>query len=218
MNQGFCRLARDAGIELIEQKSRFIARGRSVEDETEAIAFLSSIRSQYPDASHHVYAYSLCKGQFLQRFSDDGEPSGTAGMPVLNILQRNDLSQSIIVVVRYFGGTLLGTGGLTRTYGRAAALLVREAGIERLIPSNRYIVTLPYSDFEPATRLMPRLGAQVNGTRFEMDAEMTISVPQGHEEAFMRSIVELTRGSALVEPDGEGEIIIPAPCDVPDDP
>ena len=207
MDQGYSRLARAASIELIEQKSRFIAKGRSVEDETEAIAFLASVRSQYPDASHHVYAYMLCVGQYLQRFSDDGEPSGTAGMPVLNILQRNSLSQSIIVVTRYFGGTLLGTGGLTRAYARSAALLVQKAGIEHLTPCQRYLVTLPYSDYEPSTRLLPQIGAQITESRFAMDAEISVSVPTGQEDAFIHQMTELTRGSALIEKDGAGFIL-----------
>lgn len=217
MNQSYSRLAREASIELIEQKSRFIAKGRSVEDETEAIAFLASVRRQYPDASHHVYAYSLCTGQFLQRFSDDGEPSGTAGMPVLNCLQHNGLSQSIIVVVRYFGGTLLGTGGLTRTYGRSAALLVAEAGIEHLTPCLQYQVTLPYSDYEPATRLLPQIGAQITEAHFAMDAEIRVSVPTGQEAAFLYQLTELTRGGALIEPAGEGYIRTTTACTAPAD-
>lgn len=206
MNQAYSRLACEASIELIEQKSRFIARGRSVENETEAIAFLNSVRHQYPDASHHVYAYSLCIGQFQQRFSDDGEPSGTAGMPVLNILQRNGLSQSVIVVARYFGGTLLGTGGLTRIYGRSATLLVQESGIEHMIPCLRFLVTLPYSDYDTAMRMLPMLGAQVTESCFAMDAELLVSVPNEQVQAFQHQITELTRGGALIEPAGEGYI------------
>ncbi len=207
MEQDFCRLASEAGVELIEQKSRFIARGRSVEDETEAIAFLASVRSEYPDATHHVYAYALSKDSFRQRYSDDGEPSGTAGLPVLNVLKQHDLSQSVIVVVRYFGGTLLGTGGLTRTYGRAAALLIQKAGVERLISCRQFGLTVSYGDFDPLSRMLTHLGAKVQNTRFGLDVDLVVCVPRGLEDEFYRQVTELTRGSALIESAGEGFIV-----------
>jgi uncharacterized YigZ family protein len=206
MNQAYSRLAREATIELHEQKSRFIAIGRPVATEAEAIEFLASVRSTYPDASHHVYAYSLCIDQFQQRFSDDGEPSGTAGKPVLNVLLKSGISQSIIVVVRYFGGILLGSGGLIRAYGRSAALLVQETGIENLTPCRQFRVTLPYSDFDSAMRMLPALGAQVTNTRFALDAELIVSVPIEQESSFLYQITELTRDGALIESTGDGYI------------
>lgn len=210
MNRPYSRLAHAATIEFVEQRSRFITLGGPVDDEPAALAFLAEVRSAYPDARHHVYAYLLSRDQFLQRCSDDGEPSGTAGVPVLNILQRNGLSQSIVVVVRYFGGILLGTGGLTRAYGRSAALCVREAGVEHLIPCLRYRVTLPYGDYDALLRLMPRLGARITATDFGLDAEAAVSVPAEQEAAFLYQVTELSRGAALVEPDGEGYLAEPA--------
>lgn len=206
MNQAYSRLAREASIELHEQKSRFIAIGRPVATEAEAIDFLSSVRTTYPDATHHVYAYSLCVDQFQQRFSDAGEPSGTAGKPVLNVLLKSGISQSIIVVVRYFGGTLLGSGGLIRAYGRSAALLVQEAGIEHLAPCRQFRVTLSYSDFDSAVRILSALGAQVTKTRFAMDVELSVSVPIEQESVFQYQITELTRDGALIESTGDGYI------------
>lgn len=217
MNQPYNRLARPASIEFVEQRSRFIALGQPVEDEPEAIAFLASVRKQYPDARHHVYAYALSRDQFLQRYSDDGEPAGTAGVPVLNILQRNGLSQTILVVVRYFGGILLGTGGLTRAYGRSAALCVREAGIEQMLPCLRYRVTLPYGDYDGLLRLLPRLGARITETRFGLDAEAAVSVPTAQEAAFIHQVTELSRGGALLETEGTGYLAEPLePAEPPD--
>ena len=124
----YITLRKEAGAELVEKKSRFIARACPVKTEQEALGFLEDIRAQNRTASHNVFAYRL-RERNLSRYSDDGEPSGTAGMPVLDILERGDITDAIIVVTRYFGGTLLGTGGLVRAYSGSAGMAVTEAGI-----------------------------------------------------------------------------------------
>ncbi len=110
-----------ASGELTEKRSRFIGYCKPVSTEEEATAFIASIRSRHWDARHNVYAYSLREGN-LRRYSDDGEPSGTAGMPVLDVLQKSGVTDVCVVVTRYFGGVLLGTGGLVRAYSQAARL------------------------------------------------------------------------------------------------
>ena len=112
MRDNYRTVASSSQIELEEKKSRFIAVCRPLVNEIEANAFVSGIRQEYPDATHHVYAWILGGETILQRYSDDGEPQGTAGIPVLDVLRKNGIDQAGIVVVRYFGGTLLGTGGL----------------------------------------------------------------------------------------------------------
>lgn len=113
--------------ELIEKKSRFIATIKPICTEEEAIGFIEEISKKYRDARHNVFAYSLGLDQPIERYSDDGEPSGTAGMPILEVIRGNKLKNVAIVVTRYFGGTLLGTGGLVRAYGGSAKIVIDTA-------------------------------------------------------------------------------------------
>ena len=112
----------EAEGEIVEKKSRFIATVRPVKTEDEARAFIEEMKKKYWNATHNVFAYQIGERNELQRFSDDGEPQGTAGMPVLNVLKGEDVKDTAVVVTRYFGGTLLGTGGLVRAYGKAKEL------------------------------------------------------------------------------------------------
>lgn len=130
MKESYITLAKEAKAEIVEKRSRFIATVRPVETEEDALAFLNQLRQDYWDATHNVYAYILEENQ-LTRYSDDGEPGGTAGMPVLDILRREKLSNLIVVVTRYFGGTLLGTGGLVHAYSKAAKAGIEAAGTGR---------------------------------------------------------------------------------------
>ena len=120
-----------ASDEFIEKKSRFIGYIAPVETEDEAIAFINEIRTKHRDATHNVYAYSLRAGQ-VKRASDDGEPQGTGGVPMLNVLNGNELVDVCCVVTRYFGGTLLGVGGLVRAYTEGAKIAVAAGGIKPL--------------------------------------------------------------------------------------
>ena len=118
-----------AEAEIVEKKSRFIATVRPVKTEEEAKAFIEEMKKKYWNATHNVFAYQIGERNELQRFSDDGEPQGTAGMPVLSVLKGEDVKDTAIVVTRYFGGTLLGTGGLVRAYGHSAKEGLLAAGI-----------------------------------------------------------------------------------------
>ena len=123
----------EAEEEIVEKKSRFIATVRPVKTEDEARAFIEEMKKKYWDARHNVFAYQIGERNELQRFSDDGEPQGTAGMPVLNVLKGEDVKDTAVVVTRYFGGTLLGTGGLVRAYGKAAKEGLLSAGIVEMV-------------------------------------------------------------------------------------
>ena len=116
-----------AEIEYIEKKSRFIGVAAPLQNTKEAEAFVQKQRERFPDATHHVFAWIIIKPQRIQRFSDAGEPQGTAGLPVFDVLDKQDLVQAGIVIVRYFGGIKLGAGGLVRAYGKAASLAVEKA-------------------------------------------------------------------------------------------
>ena len=134
MEEGsYLTLGGQGEIEYVERRSRFLAHARPVTTEEEALAFLEQIRSKYWDASHNVYAYSLREGQ-IRRFSDDGEPQGTSGMPTLEVLTKSGITDAIIVVTRYFGGVLLGAGGLVRAYSHAARMAVDAAEVLTMRP------------------------------------------------------------------------------------
>ena len=125
------RTIKKAGhAEITEKKSVFIGQAMPVNTEADAIAFVNSVKKHYPDARHHVYAYVLRENSSM-RFTDDGEPQGTAGMPVLDAIRKNGCTDVVIVVTRYFGGTLLGTGGLVRAYTAAAIGALESAEIIR---------------------------------------------------------------------------------------
>lgn len=131
--------------EIVEKKSRFIAHVKPISSEEEAIKYIEEIKKQYWDARHNCYAYQLGKRNQIQRYSDDGEPGGTAGMPILDVLRGRDIKDTIIVVTRYFGGTLLGTGGLVRAYGSAAKEGLMAAGLIERIPHIRQKFTVDYT-------------------------------------------------------------------------
>lgn len=132
MKERYLTIKEQGTAEIVEKRSRFIASARPVRSEQEALAFLAELRQKYWDASHNVYAYILEENNIM-RYSDDGEPSGTAGMPVLDMLKKEGLTNLIVVVTRYFGGTLLGTGGLVHAYSKSAKAGVEAAGYLEMI-------------------------------------------------------------------------------------
>ncbi len=140
----YCTICRDSETETTIQKSRFLARCFRVTEEAEAAAALASVRKLEWGAKHHCYAFRIGACGELTRSSDDGEPSGTAGAPILNVLLSRDVTDLLCVVTRYFGGILLGTGGLTRAYGGAAQSAVEAAGILRMSPGAQYRAVFSY--------------------------------------------------------------------------
>ena len=136
-----------------EKRSRFIGYAAPVQSEEEAVRFIADIRAKHWDAKHNVYAYSLRAGQ-QKRYSDDGEPKGTAGVPVLDVLQKSEVVDAVLVVTRYFGGVLLGTGGLVRAYSHAAALAVAAAGIVTVRRCAVCELRCDYTRFETAQAMI----------------------------------------------------------------
>lgn len=131
--------------EIVEKKSRFIAHVKAIGSEEDANKYIEEIKKQYWDARHNCYAYQLGKRNQIQRYSDDGEPGGTAGMPILDVLRGRDIKDTIIIVTRYFGGTLLGTGGLVRAYSSASKEGLKAAGLIERIPHIRQHFTVDYT-------------------------------------------------------------------------
>lgn len=131
--------------EIVEKKSRFIAHIKPIISEDDATAFIEEIKKQYWDARHNCYAYQLGDRNQIQRYSDDGEPGGTAGMPILDVLRGKDIKDTIVVVTRYFGGTLLGTGGLVRAYSLSSREGIKSAGLIERIPHIRQHFIVDYT-------------------------------------------------------------------------
>lgn len=195
---GYRTVKKESVAELVEKKSRFIARVCPVSTEQEALDFLASVRAENRTASHNVFAYRL-RERNLSRYSDDGEPSGTAGLPVLDILDRGEITDTVIVVTRYFGGTLLGTGGLVRAYSSAARMGVKEAGVVLMEIAGSYRFSCGYSDYDKAVRIIRDAQADMIGSEF-MD-EVTISYTADDQKAdkIEKALVEMTRGKGRPE-------------------
>ena len=183
---------------LTEKKSKFIANVKPVDNETDALEFLSEIRSKYPDATHNVYAYVIDENN-IYRYSDDGEPSGTAGMPVLDAIRKQGIVDVIVVVTRYFGGTLLGTGGLVHTYGASASAgLVKSRIVNRAL-CDILSVTVPYTLLGKMQHEIMSRGYILEDTIYADSVTFVISVPVSETERVTESLVNLTNAGCEIE-------------------
>ena len=180
-----------------DKKSRFIGHVRSVANEREAKEFIDSIRAEHPDATHNVYAYILREGNIL-RWSDDGEPGGTSGQPTLAVLQGAGLTDVCCVTTRYFGGTLLGSGGLVRAYSAAARAAVNEAGIARMTPWKKAAFTCSYAQYDRLRRFLEDRGARIEDASFGAEVEIVFSAPESQCEAVGGALRDVTAGSVDV--------------------
>ncbi len=187
---------------LTEKKSEFIGYCAPVKDEAEAIAFVNSIKKKNADARHNVYAYVLREG-FKERFSDDGEPHGTAGMPVLDSIRKLGLTDTAVVVTRYFGGILLGTGGLVRAYTAAASGVLKEAGVAEYGEYSIVAIHVSYSDYQKILVLCDFFGAKVDESVYSVDVDMVVTLKKDKLKLFMKEITDATNGRTRMEQLGE---------------
>ncbi len=193
MPESYTTLYKDGEYEFTEKRSRFIGYAKRVETEKEALDFVSSIKSLHKTATHNVFAYTLREGN-LQRYSDDGEPQGTAGLPVLDVLSRGEITDAAIVVTRYFGGTLLGTGGLVRAYSLAAAKAVENAEIAVMRTCSVFELFCDYPDYDRLVALLPSLGAKIAESDFSDRVRLIITLMKEQSEELLVKVRELTRG------------------------
>lgn len=185
-----------AEAEFVEKKSRFIGQIRPVETEEEARAYIEEIKKKHYDARHNCWAYRLKAGG-VERYADDGEPQGTAGQPILNVFQREEVWNVVCVVTRYFGGILLGAGGLTRAYGRSAKDVLDASGISVVRPWSMVEVDCPYPLFERVKLELPPLGGIEGDHDFGADITFRALLPQGMEDQFGQRMGELSAGGAV---------------------
>lgn len=200
--EGYKTVRTNSEFRLVEKKSEFIGYCAPVSTEAEAIAFVGSIKKKHSDARHAVYAYQLREG-FASRYSDDGEPHGTAGMPVLDSIRKAGLTDAAIVVIRYFGGILLGTGGLVRAYTAAASGAIKEAGIAEVGLYAQIEIKTDYSDYQRVMPLISSVGARTDNSDFGTDVVLSLSVRSELAEGFIAAVTEATNGRAIAKKTGE---------------
>lgn len=191
-----------AQTEMVEKKSRFIASVKPVVTEEEAIDFINECRTKYRDATHNVYAYVIQENN-ISRYSDDGEPGGTAGVPTLEVINKEHLTDVAIVVTRYFGGTLLGAGGLVRAYGKTAKLGVDAAKITEKIYCHKLYIKAPY-DLLGKIRYLIDTGDYIPGEIvYTESVEITLYVKYDLLDRFLKDLEETTNAAVVAEIVGE---------------
>lgn len=191
-----------AEASFIEKKSEFIGYISPVATNEEAVEFIEKIRSMHRKATHNVYAYILREGN-ITRYSDDGEPQGTAGVPVLDVLRKEGLTDVCCVVTRYFGGILLGGGGLVRAYSHSAKIAVDAA--ERMIMCSCYPIkiTVDYDLYGKINNILPDFEIKLADTEFGSDVTLSVLVKKDFADKFRDKIIDITNGRAKIVQDDE---------------
>ena len=197
-----------AEAELVEKRSRFIGQVRPVETEEEARAFVEQVKKKHYDARHNCWCYRLRDGG-VERYSDDGEPQGTAGQPMLNVFQREEVTNVVCVVTRYFGGVLLGAGGLVRAYTQSAKDALDAAGVSVVRRWVEAAVPCPYSFFERVKLEVEAHGGVLGETEYAADVTVHALLPEGQVEVFSARMTELTAGGTEVQILGEAFKAVP---------
>jgi len=198
MKEGFRTVLQEAQAEIVEKKSRFIAVAAPIKTEEEARAFIEKIRKKHYNATHNVFAYQVGDTDEIQRYSDDGEPKGTAGMPILNLLKGEEVHNTVIVVTRYFGGILLGTGGLVRAYGKAAKEGLEKAQIVTLHKYGQYTVLCNYTDSGKIQYEFTQKGYTIIHTEYTENVTFLVLVEKNQTKAFQDAVTELTNARAQI--------------------
>ena len=182
---------------LVDRKSEFIGSACHIENQDEALVFVERVRQANPKARHvcHCAVWGP-EGRTSERLSDDGEPSGTAGKPILEVMRRQNLTDCVVTVTRYFGGILLGSGGLIRAYSSAASLALKAAHPARIVTSRRYRISVAYPDYSPLLRLVESFGGSIAEEIFTDKVTLTYDIPLDQTEEFSRRLSNLLQGGA----------------------
>jgi uncharacterized YigZ family protein len=198
MPKEYRTVSKPVQVEFTEKKSRFITSVAPINSENEALQFLEKVRSQYWDARHNVYAYKIVAESVVQRYSDDGEPAGTAGMPIMEAINRLNIINVILIVTRYFGGILLGASGLVRAYGKSAVSGIESAGIitKRLCDISK--ISLDYSMLGKVRNCLNERGYNIGNIQYDEEVKLFVPVPVDENDAFARLIDDLTGAKAVI--------------------
>ena len=199
---GYKTLLQEANDEYIVNKSRFIGSAAPVETPEQALAFLDKIRQQYKDATHNCYAYIIGKNAGIMRYSDDGEPGGTAGMPIIEVMKARGVVNCAVVVTRYFGGILLGAGGLVRAYAQGSKAALDAAGVVVMEKSARHMVEVDYSTWQRLEYFLRSAPVIIEHTEFGASVVCTLMVRVADEENLLAEITRVTDGKTETLEDG----------------
>lgn len=202
MDKNYKTVKLNTNDEFVEKRSRFIGYCKPVTTEQEAIDFINKIKKDHWDATHNVYAYSLREGQ-IKRYSDDGEPSGTAGMPALDVILKNDVVDVVVVVTRYFGGVLLGTGGLVRAYAKGCKVALEAAGIVTMELCSQCKISCSYNQYGKINTLVMQKGGYVDNCDFADNVIIDFHMPVDLVNSLNKSLADATAGEITVEIIGE---------------
>ena len=195
--ESYITVKKSSHFEYEDRKSVFIGQAMPVSTEAEATAFIDSVRKRYPDARHHVYAYVLRENSAM-RFTDDREPQGTAGMPVLDVIRKNGCIDVVIVVTRYFGGTLLGTGGLVRAYTSAALGALEAAEIIKYDIYSSVEIFVSYSDHGRISSALSNLDFRIESVSYDVGVKIFGKILRSRFDEMQKSLTELTSGRAML--------------------
>jgi len=201
--ESFKTVEKESSAQLVQKRSRFIAYVKPIISEDEADEFINSIKKKHWDARHNVYCYRINEKQ-IDRYSDDGEPQGTAGIPILNLLIKSDISDCVIVVTRYFGGILLGTGGLLRAYSGCAALALESANIIVMQQGSYYSTICDYNQYGKISAIIEEFNGKIEESLFNDSIYLKFRICDEYKEAFLKRAEDLTAGSANFEVLGKG--------------
>lgn len=203
MKNSYKTINQQAQAEIVEKKSRFIANVLPVSSEEEAINFINKIKKQYYDARHNCFAYVIGGNIPIIRFSDDGEPSGTAGKPILDVLLGENLENVVIVVTRYFGGTLLGTGGLVRAYGKSAKEGILLGKMVEMDTYTKFFISVDYSLIGKIQYEITNSGHILIDTQYTDLVKFIVYVKSQLIEDFTKSIINITNNNVNINKENE---------------
>ena len=200
--EGYITIKNRSYFEYEDRKSVFIGEAMPVSCEAEALRFIESVKKRYPDARHHVYAYVIRENSTM-RFTDDHEPQGTAGMPVLDIIRKNGCTDVVIVVTRYFGGTLLGTGGLVRAYTAAALGALENGEIIRYDIYTEAELSVSYSDYGKITSVLDSFGFRIEESLYDVGITVRGRIISSSFDELSSALTEATAGRIEIKKLGE---------------
>ena len=200
--KGYKTVLREARDEVVINKSRFIGHAAPVSSTEEALRFLARIREEHRDATHNCYAYIIGRNAGIMRYSDDGEPGGTAGMPIIEVMKARGVVNCAVVVTRYFGGILLGAGGLVRAYAQGSKTALDAAGVVVMEKSARQLIEVDYSTWQRLEYFLRSAPVIIEHTEFGASVVCTLMVRVRDEEILLADITRVTDGKAETLEDG----------------
>ena len=194
MTDSYFTVEKDSVCELVEKKSKFIGYAKPIVTEKDALSFINEIKTKHWDARHNVYAYVVRENN-VSRYSDDGEPHGTAGLPVLDVIKKNNLKNAVVVVTRYFGGILLGTGGLVRAYSQTASMALDCAKIIKMCPCYDCNLLCDYNQYGKILNIIGECAGVVDNAEFLQDVNVEFHLRQEDFSGLSKKILEFSSGT-----------------------